>query len=75
MLAALAEPINDVKTTSTGPSTTRAEARSARAEASRNNGRKSHGPTSPDGKARSRQNGCKEGLTVAGIVLPPDAAA
>ena len=68
MSAALAEPIDAITTTNTDPST-------ARAEASRANGRLSHGPTSPEGKARSRRNGCKEGLTGAGIVLPPDAAA
>jgi len=39
------------------------------------NGRLSHGPTSSEGKARSRANSCKGGLTGAGIVLPPDAAA
>jgi len=32
-------------------------------------------PTSLEGKARSRRNGCKEGLTGAGIVLPPNASA
>jgi hypothetical protein len=48
---------------------------SARAEASRANGRLSRGPTTPEGKARSRGNGCKDGLTGKGIVLPPDAAA
>src|SRR4051812_14158706 len=32
----------------------------ARAEASRPNGRRSHGPTSPEGKARSRRNGCND---------------
>ena len=68
MFAALAEPIDAITTTSTGPST-------ARAEASRANGRLSRGPTSLEGKARSRRNGCKDGLTGAGIVLPPDAAA
>ncbi len=68
MFAALAEPIDSITTTSTGPST-------ARAEASRANGRMSHGPTSLEGKARIRRNGCKDGLTGAGIVLPPDAAA
>src|SRR4051812_30484949 len=47
----------------------------ARAEASRANGRRSRGPTTPEGKARSRRNGCKDGLTGKGIVLPPDAAA
>ena len=46
-----------------------------RAVASRANGRLSHGPTSPEGKERSRRNGCKDGLTGAGIVLPPAAAA
>ena len=68
MIAALAEPIDAITTTATGPST-------ARAEASRANGRRSRGPTSPEGKARSRRNGCKDGLTGEGIVLPPDAAA
>ena len=48
---------------------------SARAEASRQNGRLSHGPVTPEGKERSRQNGCKDGLTGKGIVLPPAAAA
>src|SRR3974377_2478732 len=69
MIAVLAEPIDAVTTTtSTGPST-------ARGEASRINGRRSKGPVSPEGKARSRRNGCKEGLTGAGIVLPPEAEA
>ncbi len=67
MFAALAEPIDAITKTSTGPST-------ARGEASRANGRLSHGPTLLEGKARSRRNGCKEGLTGAGIVLPPAAA-
>jgi hypothetical protein len=73
MSDALAEPIDAVTTTNNYPSTTRPS--SARADASRANGRLSHGPTSPEGKARSRQNGCKDGLTGAGIVLPPAAAA
>ena len=68
MSAALAEPLDAVLKTTICPST-------ARGEASRANGRLSHGPTSLEGKARSRRNGCKEGLTGAGIVLPPDAAA
>ena len=69
MIAGLAEPIDAVTTTNTtSPST-------ARAEASRANGRRSRGPTSPEGKERSRRNGCKEGLTGKGIVLPPDAEA
>ncbi|MFO0891210.1 MAG: hypothetical protein U0790_18960 [Isosphaeraceae bacterium] len=45
----------------------------ARAEASRANGRLSRGPVSAEGKARSRRNGCRDGLTGAGIVLPPEA--
>ena len=69
MPATLVEPL-DV-TTSTVPS----QPSSARAEASRANGRRSNGPTSPEGKERSRRNGCKEGLTGKGVVLPPDAAA
>jgi hypothetical protein len=68
MSAALAEPLHATTTNRTAPST-------ARAEASRANGRLSRGPVSPEGKARSRQNGCKDGLTGAGIVLPPAAAA
>ncbi len=73
MLAALAEPLDSTSTSTAtticpGPST-------ARAEASRANGRLSRGPTSDQGKERSRRNGCKEGLTGAGIVLPPDGAA
>ena len=69
MIAALAEPIDAVTTTNPQVTST------ARAEASRANGRRSHGPTTPEGKARSRRNGCKEGLTGTGIVLPPDAEA
>jgi hypothetical protein len=42
----------------------------ARAEASRANGRLSQGPITPEGKERSRRNGCKDGLTGRGIVLP-----
>jgi hypothetical protein len=48
---------------------------SARAEASRANGRLSKGPVSEEGKAISRRNGCKDGLTGKGIVLPEAAAA
>jgi hypothetical protein len=51
------------------------ESGSARAEASRANGRLSRGPSSPEGKDRSRRNGCKDGLTGKGIVLPQAAAA
>jgi hypothetical protein len=68
MTAALAEPSHSITTTKTNPGTTRAEA-------SRANGRLSRGPTSPEGKERSRRNGCKDGLTGAGIVLPPAAVA
>ncbi len=68
MIAALAEPIDAITTAPTGHNT-------ARAEASRANGRRSHGPTTAEGKERSRRNGCKEGLTGAGTVLPPNAAA
>src|SRR5262249_46377432 len=47
----------------------------ARAEASRANGRLSQGPITPEGKERSRRNGCKDGLTGKGLVLPLDAEA
>jgi hypothetical protein len=67
MSVALAEPNQAV----TPPQTTSS---AARAEASRANCRLSRGPITPEGKARSRQNGCKDGLTGAGIVLPPAAA-
>jgi hypothetical protein len=67
MIAALAEPMDAATTTADGPGT-------ARVEASRANGRRSRGPTSPEGKDRSRRNGCKDGLTGKGTVLPPDAA-
>jgi hypothetical protein len=68
MTAALAEPTHTSSTTNTKPGT-------ARAEASRANGRLSCGPISPEGKERSRRNGCKEGFTGAGVVLPPAADA
>jgi hypothetical protein len=68
MSAALAEPRDAITTNDTNTLT-------ARADASRANGRLSRGPTSPEGKARSRGNGCKDGLTGAGIVLPLAAAA
>jgi hypothetical protein len=54
--------------------TTEGQSSPARAEASRANGRRSHGPVSPEGKACSRRNGCKDGLTGKGIVLPEAAA-
>jgi hypothetical protein len=67
MATALPEPI-DVSTM------THIHTSAARSDASRANGRHSRGPTSPEGKARSRRNGCKDGLTGTGIVLPPAAA-
>jgi hypothetical protein len=71
MSTALAEPAHAAPTNNASTRATSA----AQKDASRANGRLSRGPTSPEGKARSRQNGCKEGLTGAGIVLPPAAAA
>jgi hypothetical protein len=68
MSAALAEPIDPITATSNNGT-------DARAEASRANGRLSRGPITPEGKSRSRRNGCKDGLTGKGIVLPPTAAA
>jgi hypothetical protein len=47
----------------------RSEAQKA---ASRENGKKSQGPTSPEGKKKSRQNALKHGLAGAGVVLPDD---
>jgi hypothetical protein len=47
----------------------------AQLEANRRNSLLSKGPTSPSGKAISRRNSLKHGLTGAGIVLPTDDAA
>jgi hypothetical protein len=74
MSPALAEPL-DAVATAHADFTTHVRPSTARAEASRANGRLSRGPITPEGKARSRRNGCKDGLTGAGVVLPPAAAA
>lgn len=47
----------------------------ARIQANRTNSLKSSGPRTPEGRARSRQNGLKHGLTGAGIVLAEQDAA
>ncbi len=47
----------------------------ARVDANRINARKSTGPKSAEGKARSRANAVKHGLTGAGVALPTEDAA
>ncbi|WP_435016925.1 hypothetical protein TA3x_004508 [Tundrisphaera sp. TA3] len=47
----------------------------AQIEANRKNSLKGTGPTSEEGKARSRSNALKHGMTGAGIVLPAEDAA
>src|SRR5262249_27508139 len=42
----------------------------ARVRANRENAQKSTGPTSEEGKAQSRTNGLKHGLSGAGVVMP-----
>jgi hypothetical protein len=74
MSAALAEPLDAVATVDTD-FTRNVHRSTVRAEASWANGRLSRGPVTPEGKALSRRNGCKDGLTGAGVVLPPAAAA
>ena len=73
MLAALAETM-DAGTTTTTTTAPRVRAPHGPRPAGPTAGL-SHGPTTVEGKERSRRNGCKEGLTGKGIVLPPDAAA
>jgi hypothetical protein len=40
-------------------------------EANRRNAAKSHGPTTPEGRAAVRHNALKHGFTAAEIILPP----
>ena len=44
----------------------------ARLLANRENAKRSRGPTTPEGKSRSRRNSLKHGMTGAGIVLPSE---
>ena len=44
----------------------------ARLLANRENAKRSKGPTTPEGKSRSRRNSLKHGMTGAGIVLPSE---
>jgi hypothetical protein len=57
-------------THSSGPATRRAKITSpSRAEASRQNGRKSHGPRTDEGKNRSRRGALKHGLRAETLLL------
>jgi hypothetical protein len=61
------------KSDSRTKSTTKSKkAKSARAEANRRNGRKSAGPKSAEGKAKSRFNALKHGMMAQIVLLPGD---
>ncbi len=47
----------------------------ARQAAARINGAKSRGPTSPEGRDRSRRNSTQHGMAGAGVVVPLDDSA
>ena len=63
MYVSAAEPLDAMTTTETNPPPA--------GQGQPCDGRISRGPTSPEGEVCSRREGCKDGLTSAGMALPP----